>query len=795
MKTKTKGKAIMSIAMSVIMLVSVLAVTVPIAGAESRGDNFNHIIVQTVPQKVLLGQDLQFENFTPPLTVTRIEGGDIASIYHPDSNNRTYNVNWPISGVYYVNYRNARDYEAQLSIDEPDMPLQLRVGRTKVSSITVGTEITIDTSGMNIFPEDVVDLIVRGPDGQIRVDTVNDQEFTDITVKQLNNKYGSDGIETNGWRIGDYTFQVKTESENACGLEAESDVRPLVILKGEIEIGASTTSTIELETVRIVITGASGDKIEIEAPEEGVRFREGIDDTPLDVTNCFSDTIDADGMRVYALEFTETGNYKVAVTITEGPREGDDDVIEITVAEKEVIFDLPNSVAIGDKITVKGSATSGTYVSVYVEDVLHPKLENIIIDENGEFSKEVRTTDVGMEIPDRVDIKAWINCEKKAGQSRPSQSPDGEGRIWLERPVMVVEISTDMVVPEDQFSITGISEGETEVLILAIPPTGGKSLLDRGKGISLRKASVSSDDDIFTKKMTVHEDATAGYYYIYVLSAGMDGKWGTTGESGFDAALNERYHLSLAKMSTRLQWRTCEIIEDLVTSIGSDDIMFAAELKVQTAYVELKAIQTVLIGEPLVVSGHSNRQDGCRIIVTCEGPVELAPQTVKVAENGTFKATFNTTNAAKGEYRVKADDGDGHMDEIDLELERPYVTLDPIASIVVGEQLVVKGASNRQDGCNIVVTCKGPDFRRMKSMQVGNNTFRAIFNTTGAVVGNYTVKAEDEYGFVSGAVVTIKPTPKPTPKPTATPAPPGFEAVFAIAGLLAIAYLVHQRKN
>ena len=41
------------------------------------------------------------------------------------------------------------------------------------------------------------------------------------------------------------------------------------------------------------------------------------------------------------------------------------------------------------------------------------------------------------------------------------------------------------------------------------------------------------------------------------------------------------------------------------------------------------------------------------------------------------------------------------------------------------------------------------------------------------------------------------PTPKPTaePTPTPTPEPPGFEAVFAIAGLLAVAYLVVRRKS
>ena len=43
--------------------------------------------------------------------------------------------------------------------------------------------------------------------------------------------------------------------------------------------------------------------------------------------------------------------------------------------------------------------------------------------------------------------------------------------------------------------------------------------------------------------------------------------------------------------------------------------------------------------------------------------------------------------------------------------------------------------------------------------------------------------------------LTLTPTPAPTVSPTPTPKEPGFEAVFAIAGLLAVAYLVLRRKR
>ena len=44
-------------------------------------------------------------------------------------------------------------------------------------------------------------------------------------------------------------------------------------------------------------------------------------------------------------------------------------------------------------------------------------------------------------------------------------------------------------------------------------------------------------------------------------------------------------------------------------------------------------------------------------------------------------------------------------------------------------------------------------------------------------------------------VTPATPTPRPTPTPTPKPGIPGFKAMFAIAGLLAVAYLVLRRRR
>jgi hypothetical protein len=211
---KMKGKAVIGIAIAAVILASVFAAIVPMVSAESRGDNFNHIVVQQAPQKVLIGQNLQFEGFTDIAVVCRIVSGDIENVYTADADNRMYNVNWPTSGAYYVNYVTGipSTYGAQLSVEEPEMPLKLKVGTKDISSIALGTKLTIDTGGMNLFPEDQVDLVIKGPDGQIKYDDVNGQKFTDITVAELNDWYGDNNLETTGWTIGSYTFRVKTDA-------------------------------------------------------------------------------------------------------------------------------------------------------------------------------------------------------------------------------------------------------------------------------------------------------------------------------------------------------------------------------------------------------------------------------------------------------------------------------------------------------------------------------------------------------------------------------------------------------
>jgi hypothetical protein len=436
---KVKGKAVIGIVIAAVILAFVFATAVPTVSAESIGDNFNHIVVQPTPQKVLIGQNLQFEGFTVPPVVYRLVGGNIVNAYPADANSRIYNVNWPMSGAYYVNYVDRATYDAQFSLEDANMPLELRVGTTKVSSIAVGTMLRVDTAGINLFDEDIVNLVVIGPDGQIKYDAINDQCFTSLSVADLKN-YGDGGLRTDGWKICDYTFQVKTRPECACGLEAVSATSALKIKTGALAIEAETTSCIELQTLRLTVMGIPDDRIKVEASplSPHVIFKAGVDDTPLDATNWFTDTIDADGVRTYAVEFDDSGTYTIKVTVTGpatiggiwNPRVYTDDFVDITVSEKLVTFDVPPTVTIGENFTVRGTANTGSILDIAVDGYVYPLLNDLAIDDNGEFSVDIATAEIAtFTDPGPVMLTAYI--DRAAGAGDAFEASDGTAKLFM----------------------------------------------------------------------------------------------------------------------------------------------------------------------------------------------------------------------------------------------------------------------------------------------------------------------------------------------------------------------------
>lgn len=190
--------------------------------------------------------------------------------------------------------------------------------------------------------------------------------------------------------------------------------------------------------------------------------------------------------------------------------------------------------------------------------------------------------------------------------------------------------------------------------------------------------------------------------------------------------------------------------------------------------------------------------------------------------------TQEQINATIWDGTIGTAGSDDFMKKITIKIRTAEVKLYSIADVVIGDNLVITGTSNRE-GHSIIVKVKGPIDLGTKFATVENGRFKATFSTSEALTGEYIVEADDGDGHEDTTTVNIitpvrtvaSPTPTPTamatpvpttsqemPAPVSTPTAqpenastssnlpvPGFEAVLVISALLTVYLLVSVRRK
>jgi len=433
---------------------------------------------------ILIGQNVQFMlggNKTGTVTVTGVEGTPAEGYVVTSDSTGWLDTITMVEGLYNATYENQREL---LAVDSPEIALWFKVGETGVSSIAQGTPLGIGFTS-NLDVNDCVDLKVVTPEGYVLTQNPADpgQKFDDINGSKLL-EYGSENeskrVNTSGWDVGTYMFWVRTEEENARGLDACSIERELAVLKVEISIEAEKTSIVELEKVRLTVRGAAMHNITINSSDPThTIFPAGYEDNPPFDSSGFNDTIDADGQRRYVVYFNDTGTYTIAVTDTTA---GLDDSVDLSVSENQVIFDVPASVVIGEKLTVKGTANTGNTVDIAVEDYVYPQLNDIVIKADGTFEKDIDTATANITpftVPGSVKLEAYIDRMAGVGDIEENENDDGTVTILMVSGDLTAELSTHNVAQGDDFTVSGTSKGSTSVDIVVVAPNGSNgSMID-----------------------------------------------------------------------------------------------------------------------------------------------------------------------------------------------------------------------------------------------------------------------------------------------------------------------------
>lgn len=210
-----------------------------------------------------------------------------------------------------------------------------------------------------------------------------------------------------------------------------------------------------------------------------------------------------------------------------------------------------------------------------------------------------------------------------------------------------------------------------------------------------------AENKTFKAEIRIPEEVYLGFHHVMVLAPGEDGVYGATTRTGgelFDAMLD--YIASKGGCEDVLPGKSTEQLVDIIAAAtfnatDSDDL--AVDLTFMGGatvgkVTKLNPIASVVVGEPLVVTGTTELEDGSVVIVsTISGPIDLDPYVVKV-ENESFCCTFDTSYGKVGTYVMQAEDMKGNIDTETFEL---------LASVPSSAQILKKAIEKKSEDIHI----------------------------------------------------------------------------------------------
>ncbi|MCW7071529.1 MAG: hypothetical protein OCU12_04240, partial [Methanophagales archaeon] len=360
----------------------------------------------------------------------------------------------------------------------------------------------------------------------------------------------------------------------------------------------------------------------------------------------------------------------------------DYDNIDIQVIKPTVTFDIPKSVTIGENVDIKGTISAGDYVDIFIDEGRLWYKYHEPVDENNEFDVTWRTEGITAgAYTIEVYIGSTLTKKDMTGQQaydvlqNAGIDEDGKMSIILINPGLAAKQPRNVVAGGDDYAIEGIATGVDNVDLVLVGPRKYPAS-NPGLGVlnNLEITSTSVTDDEFREDIEMTEGLDLGAWKAIVLSPGRDGLYGNSSLTAGNLAA-----IKTAVFAGKTQSQIVATLKDLTVNVsGSDDLLVSLTFEVESPYVRLEPIKSVTIGEPLEITGKTNREPGAIILIsTFAGPTYLPAVKTEVewltpyTGQGTFNATLDTSYAVVGTYTLEAEDGEGNMDKATVEILPP----------------------------------------------------------------------------------------------------------------------------
>jgi len=393
--------------------------------------------------------------------------------------------------------------------------------------------------------------------------------------------------------------------------------------------------------------------IEVDCPKEVAKG----EDIVIKITSSFYDekikvtignfseplTLDEEGkIKVkISTENVDYGTYKITVEVC--------DTIEtkyVTVKRSGTSLEVPEDATVGDIVHIKGTAASGDFAVVLVDDVFKNKAR--ISDE-----KFAWDWDTGGEPAEYREIEVFIVNESELPSTSVGETigdawqrehgVDASATIFLFLPMFSMTVPK-CIAEGDDVVVSGTAIGTAHVFVIAINYKGEVVFPPGGTAGAINARTTSVEDGKWEENIG---ELDSGRYTVIALYEGKDGITDAIKGGMWEAG----------DKGKTLEQRVA-ILEDAITSAGSDDLFERAEFSVHAPKVILKEPKTVVeIGDEITVKAETNIREGEKAFISLfqNSSSNNLKKTFARVENGSVNASINTSGLLPGKYNIAVD--------------------------------------------------------------------------------------------------------------------------------------------
>ena len=346
-------------------------------------------------------------------------------------------------------------------------------------------------------------------------------------------------------------------------------------------------------------------------------------------------TLDEEGKKKVKIptEDMDYGTYKVTVEVC-----GIVETKYVTVKKSGTsLGEVPENATVGDIITISGTSDCGDFAVFLVDDVF--KNEARISD--GKFEWD---WDTSGEFDDYREIEVFVVSEHAPFSMGDHVSEDWQREVGVDASATIFLLLPTfcMTAPKctargDDVVISGTATGTDHVYIIVINYKGEVTF-----PVNENARTTPVEEGDWAENLG---ELDSGRYAVISMHEGKDGITDAINDDGKWAAGGE---------SKTLEQRVA-ILEDALSSAGSDDLFVLAYFSVSTPKVRLEVPGTVEIGTAISVKAVTNIKNGEKAFVSLSFNSSILKKISVLVENGSVNASINTSGLQPGTYNVAVD--------------------------------------------------------------------------------------------------------------------------------------------